>query len=829
MAWVTKELPHLEEWRVLAVEWLGECSKNIKGRLDSIKFFLSKYLDAIVCREEGGFLPKDVLLRTRRLPPLKSASSEFISARYFGTLNCHIVEFVDWILLHEFSLDDDVGMIVTSPAYHNPFSQVRTKSAGTLKSVRSPLPYGYIDELRQMIAQGPNFSDWSFAQSAMGGKHRAPDYFNVESGKIDDADRDCVGRQRATVARGKFHEMWSPVRWVALLLKLQLPLRTMQVRLLDSGEADTWRYEYKAGRGSFVKAKGLLIQGTDRKPWSQGVFRRVPHREGCLIYVNTNKTKDSETSGPEKGYDFPWPESGPQHVNPLVWLAKLRDWQEKYNPVERLTAWTELTSTHINVKSDEQLANYPDACFLFRLPEAQGQEHLPANETALETPWYYLLKSFEERLAARGETHPDGSKIVLVRSKMPATEFPLHSLRVSLVTALGIDGKVPFPVLQKITGHSRLVMLLYYVNPEDTRILAELEKGVDRLDASKHQSIVEFLRTGEYKELVRKAVTRSPESFVSAVPAHPASRNAAGWMPMHHGLCLVGGNVSPLPGNLSVGGCYNGGVNLGNVNNEKFTPVPGGARNCIRCRWFVTKSHYVPALVAHMNVLLYHFNEAQNECIKLDRLQGRLRGERAEAEERKEVFSKINELRAIERRYESAMARFSSFAEDVQSCNWFIQKCFELGQAENGAGTLLARGSAADFRAAVEEVNSELMQLSVVCESVEHFPDLQSGKAVVRRSQLLDAALAREGHPPIFLLMSEEEQLVAGNSFMRELSNAFNPRNPALGSREVISIIDSGKCISDHSGIDFPAVVRSSVGRPAGARVRALGDGTRSL
>jgi hypothetical protein len=42
--------------------------------------------------------------------------------------------------------------------------------------------------------------------------------------------------------------MWSPVRWVALLAKLILPLRTLQVRMLDSGEADTWRYAAGSGR-----------------------------------------------------------------------------------------------------------------------------------------------------------------------------------------------------------------------------------------------------------------------------------------------------------------------------------------------------------------------------------------------------------------------------------------------------------------------------------------------------------------------------------------------------------------------------------------------------
>ena len=54
--------------------------------------------------------------------------------------------------------------------------------------------------------------------------------------------------------------MWSPVRAVALLIKLILPLRTHQIRLLDSGEADTWRYE----KGKWRLNCGSLAQGNEK-------------------------------------------------------------------------------------------------------------------------------------------------------------------------------------------------------------------------------------------------------------------------------------------------------------------------------------------------------------------------------------------------------------------------------------------------------------------------------------------------------------------------------------------------------------------------------------
>lgn len=58
----------------------------------------------------------------------------------------------------------------------------------------------------------------------------APDWFPVTDDDIDRTDPDCVWRVRPKAnERQAVLEMWSPVRWVALLTKLILPLRTMQV------------------------------------------------------------------------------------------------------------------------------------------------------------------------------------------------------------------------------------------------------------------------------------------------------------------------------------------------------------------------------------------------------------------------------------------------------------------------------------------------------------------------------------------------------------------------------------------------------------------------
>ena len=68
---------------------------------------------------------------------------------------------------------------------------------------------------------------------------------------IDKSDPDCVWRSKEVTRYIKgegskkitVHQLWSPVKAMVIFMKLHLPLRTYQVRMLDSGEADTWRYE----------------------------------------------------------------------------------------------------------------------------------------------------------------------------------------------------------------------------------------------------------------------------------------------------------------------------------------------------------------------------------------------------------------------------------------------------------------------------------------------------------------------------------------------------------------------------------------------------------
>ncbi|MDR6391202.1 VPA1269 family protein [Paraburkholderia phenoliruptrix] len=817
LGWVERQHPQLAAWRTLALMWLKGETRGVAKRLLALAAFFERYLV-----QQGLPVDPAVLLARNTVVPdfYRTTCPDSVDGINY---NNYVHAFLHFVLLREFSEATDDGQMVVSPAFRNPIPKMTM--AGFPKrdeSVHSPLPYGYIDELRRMLAAGPSFRDWQWAQGALGADigqrgRSGPDWFEVAEDQIDRNDPDCVWRERP-MKNGTRLEMWSPVRWVALLVKLILPLRTFQVRMLDSGEADTWRYE----AGVWVLSPSGLAQGSERRPLQQGVFRRSnPLADGeavpAVLYINTNKTADIAKTGIEKGYVLPWSVSGPVHQDVFYWLEKLRNWQEKYNPVTRRTSWAELDGRHMNVKSDVQLAGYPDACFLFRLPEAQdGERHLPIRDGGLDVCWFSMLEALELRLADRGETHRNGSPIVFLpaveeRSGAPKTLFPLHSLRVSLITALALEGRVPFPVLQKLVGHSRLLMTIYYTKPGATHIRDLLLGATERLEANKEASIQNFLPDTAHDELLKKAICNSVPSLAAAIPQHPAARNPAGWMPMHHGMCLVGGNTSEVEDNGSVGGCFNGGPNLGSPSSPKYGPVPGGSRNCVRCRWFVTEPHHLPALAAQFNTLAYHFDEARNVCLaREDELQG-LKKQRIDAEDSGQPFARQDAYRQAERVWESAMKRFSDMAEDLVACWRLIERCKAALDTPQGDGTqLVTAGTVADVQVAFEETESELLQLAGVCESVEVYPDLQPGKAVFRRSQLLDGVLYRDDRSPVFMLLSEQEQLLAGNAFMRRLAQQMNPANPALGQREVIRLMDAGVRLSQHFDIDLSSLPHAS-------------------
>jgi len=801
--WMVRDLgPEFAEWQALAAKWLATQPLGLADRINGLRCFFKSYL-------HERKLPLEPSILLRRNQPLPDFFETSLPQSHGGIKwNNKVRIFLDWVLETHFSEPDDHGRPTVSPEFWNPVPyRSQTGKIRPNESVHSPLPYRYIVELRERLAPGRTFREWTWAHTVAHGQHGVRnDWFEVTEDKIDYDDPDCVWRSRRTsYKRGnrQIFELWSPARAVALLTKLMVPLRTHQVRMLDSGEADTWRY----AAGVWVLNTGPLADGSKKKPIERGVFRQQNDLDlGELrtsLYINTNKTADTAKQG-ELGYVIPW-----QYTELLYWLEKLRNWQEKYNPLPRAISWRELDHRHLRgPRSDYQLSRMPDTCFLFRDAAAQDDDrYKPIIDDTMFSLWYRLLTDLERRCAARGETAGEGKPLRFVENNTKRTTlYPLHSLRVSLLTCLAVDAEVPLVVLAKlVAGHSRVIMTLYYTKIGVSQMTHILDAASKKLLETAETGLRRFLAEAEYEELSRGVVINNMDGLKAALAIRPGDRNPAGWMARSYGLCLVGGNSSPDEFNGKIGGCLNGGEllrsNTKDASNNVYAAVPGGAGNCVRCRWLVTEPHYIDALRAHFNNLSYHLVEAAKVAKRYEVQLEALKARRYQDELADVPFTEQAELVRFSMLWESAITKTDELGHDLVATFRLIKRCFDLIEksAKEGKGKqqLVAVGGMQDLKLIFENTPSELLQLSGICQDAELYPDENPGEAVFRRSQLLDSALYRDGYQPVFALLSRDEQLRLGNRFMDHLAVLAQPNDPGQGLRRVIGMVEAGQSLAD--------------------------------
>lgn len=817
--WLSDRGRKWELWSEWMAGWIASNSVGVHHRMRALIWFANVYLPLMPEPSNAqGFI---TLSTQTTLPDIQFYLEKTMSVATATAIRNHIHGFFEWIIDAHYSEPDDRG--VKRPLIPNPFTK-KKYSGQSSESVYSPLPYAYIKELRYILcpdARG-TFSDWKWAHLQSGqirsnGREagKGGDWFPVNPELINRDDPDCVWRQRSVLRFNGRHnaptevfELWSPVRSVALLLKLHLPLRTYQVRFLDSGEADTWRYvDGKWELNSLNK----FILGSEKNPWNRGVFSRMRSSDtGDImtgLYVNTNKTADSGKDERERGYTIPW-----QHEDVLYWLAKLRDWQEKYNPIEKPTSCSDLSnSTHFGfAKSEQAKKDMGSICFLFRdAAHTSGGADKPITRSVMDTLWYKLMHCLQERVYARGQHLSDGSKFEFVLDyeddesglgvKKVATNFPLHSLRVSLLTCYAMEGNVPMPVISKlIAGHSRLLMSIYYVKPSIAQMSNAMDEAERLVDASQHESLRVFLKDASMRQITCKTAYRDEPSIEMAM----ANRNPLGWEHRHIGLCLVGGNTVKSDEKATVGGCWNGGELFGIRGTPIYLAVPHGPENCVRCRWFITDARYLDPLRAHFNNISYRASLAAKLAIEHEQVRDELFEERYFAQEADTPFTRQAELQQAERRYEKQIVEADEYAKDLVACFQIIGRlvAIEEGREEGDESTkLVAVGSMEDVRHPISfiETDSEMLQLAQICEDAEIYPDLmddvRKSPAVEKRSRALNQMLMKQGYTPVFMNMDDRMQLIAGNAMMRAMATKAYPGNQLEGFKMAAGLLETGQ------------------------------------
>lgn len=817
LQWLTKNHgQNWEAWRQLSEEWMMLQDGRVHIKLQSLSLFFDIYLVSLApwCSDILSFFIgkngwqastdefKRILLeRTNRSDNADTAS----------ILN-NVVNFIDWVLDVHFSEKAYGGKKIR--LYVNPLEKVTAKLKNT-ETVHNPLPYRYICDLRHILCPNPrgHFSEWLWAQQQSGQGTRGGDWFEVDEIFIDKDDKDCIWRVKEITRNGKHisvYQIWSPVSAMVLFIKLHLPLRTYQVRMLDSGEADSLRYE----NGKWIKNPHPFIL----KHYSKGIFRQFKDHatgfESTGLYISTNKTADQNKEEFERGYEIPW-----QNEDVLYWLEKLRNWQEKYNPISKRTDCITLETKHTCVKkSRAYLSAMGHCCFLLRDAAASKTEdrNKPIAELPIQVLWYKLLNKLQDNLLIRGETLSDGTPLRLVhdygedhKGGKFKTEFSLHSIRVSLITSYVMDSKLPLPVVSKLlAGHSRILMTIYYTKLTPSVMKEKMTEAEHLLNDKLQDSVQKFLKDSEIRQIKSKMAFNNSQSIEAAL----VNRNPLGWEKRHHGLCLAGGNTVQLDEYSTIAGCWNGGEiirNSAGASQRIYGPVPHGIENCIRCRWFITDARYLPALNAHLNFMSYKAHEAANLAVKLEGDIEKMEEFKYEAEMESKLFIQHHELQALHRRYEKQLVEADESTKDWIATFGLICRLLEIEKARTAIDTknkFVAVGSENDIKVGFIETTSELLHLSLLCDDAEIYPDmlddLKKTSAIQDRTQSLSLIMMRKGYIPHLLILDKDQQLIAANAMMRQMALQANPNNQLDGFKQVANYLELGEFMQDSQLLD---------------------------
>lgn len=762
-AHVLKLDPKLEDWRCLAAEWLKDQKSAVHRRRLALDKFLVQYIHGQSQERNFGRF----LLRDTDKPNLAKV---LVEGKREGTqtlqgadvnINNMVADFLEWVLATRLG-DPETGEWDRS-RFHNPVQRLSKSGLPTnTQSDKAALSIRYIRELRGMLAQGPNLCDWTWAQSAISDEAGGGgDWFVVDPSIIDPDDPDCVYRHRA-VSRYEMKrkgypaevcELWSPVRAVGLYIHLELPLRNMQVRMLDSGEADTWRYVHAPGGGGFVRNHGPLATGGEERPYQRGVFHRSANEQEAGLYINTNKTGDINKAEKDKGYVIPW-----SHDEALYWLEKLRNWQERYNRLEAPTPWTELEEKHFGHTPPhaEVLTQRGTTCFLFRDP-TDGERDKPIAKSAIDALWYKLLAALEQRCSGR-DTLNNGTPIRFVLPDTDRTTlFPLHALRVSLISYFILDLKLPIAMVSKmIAGHATIIMTLYYTKFGKAymrEVMAEAEKNELQAEQDNHRR---FLMDATFEEIGQRFAYVSED----AVRAALKNRSAAAFVFDDKGICPNGATLCDVGGELdqdrpSVG---------------VYTPVPGfpQERNCVCCRFFLSGPAYLAGLMAHGNAVSERFWRGSKRYNGFMEKVKQLEDSQRSCERNDVPFLKVRELEALSKHAETESLTVTKLRNDMAATYHLLARSIEIANSPKNEGVqLVANGSMTDLKLGFIETTSEFHQLEVVCENAVIHPNPDADFATIRRSQMIDAMLRFNGMDPVLMHLTPEHQLLAGNAVMK--------------------------------------------------------------
>ncbi|ANL42413.1 VPA1269 family protein [Rhizobium phaseoli] len=406
---------------------------------------------------------------------------------------------------------------------------------------------------------------------------------------------------------GKPQTIFCPVIPTLLLCATHLPLRIGQWRRLDSGEGD--RVQFNSDTGQWENNPGPLAgfwaaeeDGTDVP--THGYAHRFEESTTTGIFVNTNKTGSP--------YVLPW-----QHEFILGRLWALREWQQKYNPIDDAIGPDEYLDAPDRMP-ERTKRGMPRIHALFRLFPTSDRPFKGRIVTGSEVghAWQYVMAEAQRRWNEREPSNQiDIVKFNSITGQPSSCIYNLHGLRVRGLTDL-YRARVPMEILSKlVAGHATFMMTRYYLEWDPDKVHQLLEAGAIEAAAQHQRELIDGLKSWNYEQARKRTVALEAAAIEEAVSS-----------PSKLEYCNVDIGVCPFDCTR----CWDGGPidRKETVKNgpDKHTYKSVPTRNCVICRHFVTGPEW-------MNQLEWYGSKLCEQRKHLALLE-------------KEIVEKVDELRA---------------------------------------------------------------------------------------------------------------------------------------------------------------------------------------
>jgi hypothetical protein len=591
-----------------------------------------------------------------------------------------------------------------------------------------------------------------------------------------------------------------------LLLHLDLPLRNSQIRRLDSGEGDprTWDLTKETWKDNTGPHAGHW-ERVGAKVTSRGVITEIITETGTIagFWINTNKTADGPNLFDEtSGYQIPW-----QHDEVIQNLAAMRAWQEKYNPVDGPMPWAEIAPYIFSDDDpgDVVRAVLPDRFYLFRYPLNVGdrQCEAPPSYKIFHLFFHQALDELERRL---NDEDPDlNIRIITQRDKSGNPRraiFSIHGMRSSILSSLHLEG-VPIEVLSKVVaGHASILMTLRYTKFDPAHVNEILTRARVQAMATAKERFDNFLQSATLQQAMQMTARLSDDGIQQMKGAEPTR-----WGRMELGICPNGGSL-----------CSIGGERLRHQvekadgrNKSTYGPVPGGHRNCVRCRFFITGLPFLLPMWAHATLLLARVDSLSKRIAQTRATVDAMKRERRGCGEQPAARSLVDRIRVLDESWVADTEIRDQTLADAHHTMVLVEKIRAI--ARSGSSDDQAKLPMLFNDEGLPEVGSRettrFELVDAVVQASRWFPSMETANLERERDDFLNQILYRNGYVPITLApLNQDEKRRAADA----LAELFLME---LGADETQSLIEGKKTLAEVGlQLRLEQAATAAVGRP---------------